>query len=682
MPGSEARRRSIWPAIYPELLELVRAHRSTLVFVNSRRLAERLALRLNELAEEEVARAHHGSLAPRAARRRSRRSSRPAACRALVATSSLELGIDMGAVDLVVQVESPRVVARGLQRIGRAGHQVGAPSRGRMFPKYRGDLVECAAVVERMRARGHRGDARPAQRRSTCWPSSSSPSAPTGRWTVDELRGARAAAPTRSPSSSRDAARGRARHAGRPLPLATSSPSCARASCGTAPPGRVRGRDGARALAVQNAGTIPDRGLYAWCSPDGGAGRRARRGDGLRGALRPDVHARRHHLAHRGDHPRPGDRHARARGARGRSRSGRARASAARPSSARPSGASRASSSTTGRARGRRACATRAPSTGAPPRTWSPTCEDQAAATGAVPSDRAIVVERFRDEIGDWRLCVLSPFGARVHAPWALALRRAHPRPSRPGGARDLGRRRHRRCTCPTPTLAPVVRHRRCIDARTSSRTWWSASWAARRLFGARFRENAGARAADPAPPPGPAHAALAAAPARRRRCCRWRAATAASRSSSRRTASACNDWFDLPAPARRAQPRRRSRELGRGRGRDATASPFAGLAAVRVRRLLHVRGRHARAPSAARRRCRSTATCCASCSARRSCASSSTRTPSRRSRPTCRASPSAAAPAAPTGCTTCCGALGDLTPDEIALRVGGAAEAPALVED
>src|SRR5262245_26890748 len=150
LPGTEGPRRSIWPAMYPELLELVRAHRSTLIFVNNRRLAERLALRLNELAEAEVARAHHGSLA-REQRVLIEEALKAGELPALVATSSLELGIDMGAVDLVIQVESPRSVARGMQRIGRAGHQVDAPSRGRIFPKYRGDLLECAAVVARMR---------------------------------------------------------------------------------------------------------------------------------------------------------------------------------------------------------------------------------------------------------------------------------------------------------------------------------------------------------------------------------------------------------------------------------------------------------------------------------------------------------------------------------------------------
>src|SRR2546430_794488 len=156
-----ATRRSIWPAIYPELLSLIREHRSTIVFVNNRRGAERLAMRLNELANEErtegqsdsgaeIARAHHGSLA-REERLVVEELLKSGQLPCLVATSSLELGIDMGAVDLVVQVESPKSVTAGLQRIGRAGHGVGEVSKGRIFPKFRADLLETTVVVKRMR---------------------------------------------------------------------------------------------------------------------------------------------------------------------------------------------------------------------------------------------------------------------------------------------------------------------------------------------------------------------------------------------------------------------------------------------------------------------------------------------------------------------------------------------------
>src|SRR5579859_6811160 len=155
LPGGDRRDgwepRSIWPSIYPALVELVRAHRSTIVFVNNRRLAERLALRLNEAAEDEIARAHHGSLA-REQRTQIEEDLKAGRIPCLVATSSLELGIDMGAVDLVIQVESPKSVARGLQRIGRAGHSLSEVSRGRIFPKFRADLLESAVVAQRMRA--------------------------------------------------------------------------------------------------------------------------------------------------------------------------------------------------------------------------------------------------------------------------------------------------------------------------------------------------------------------------------------------------------------------------------------------------------------------------------------------------------------------------------------------------
>jgi ATP-dependent helicase Lhr and Lhr-like helicase len=159
------RRTSIWPSIYPEILKRILANRTTIIFCNARRAAERLAAKLNELAIEqgvpgivdpvtgeildELVRAHHGSLA-REQRVVIEDRLKRGELRAIVATSSLELGIDMGAVDLVIQVESPGAVSRGLQRIGRAGHSVGEPSRGSIFPKHRGDLLEAAVVTRRM----------------------------------------------------------------------------------------------------------------------------------------------------------------------------------------------------------------------------------------------------------------------------------------------------------------------------------------------------------------------------------------------------------------------------------------------------------------------------------------------------------------------------------------------------
>ena len=173
LAGGESTRGSIWPAIYPQLLELVRAHRSTIIFVNNRRSAERVALRLNELAEQEIARAHHGSLA-REERTIVEELLKEGRLPCLVATSSLELGIDMGAVDLVLQIESPGSVARGLQRIGRAGHGVGEISRGPDLPEVPGRPARVrgsGAADARRTDRAHRRApqrarrARPADRR-------------------------------------------------------------------------------------------------------------------------------------------------------------------------------------------------------------------------------------------------------------------------------------------------------------------------------------------------------------------------------------------------------------------------------------------------------------------------------------------------------------------------------------
>ncbi|MBV9383654.1 MAG: DEAD/DEAH box helicase, partial [Streptosporangiaceae bacterium] len=154
------RARSIWPHVEERVLDLIGQHRSTIIFANSRRLAERLCGRLNELAAERagddelvIARAHHGSVS-RQERVEIEEALKAGRLPAVVATSSLELGIDMGAVDLVIQVESPPSVASGMQRVGRAGHNVGDVSRGIIFPKYAGDLVQAAVVAERMRE-GH-----------------------------------------------------------------------------------------------------------------------------------------------------------------------------------------------------------------------------------------------------------------------------------------------------------------------------------------------------------------------------------------------------------------------------------------------------------------------------------------------------------------------------------------------
>jgi ATP-dependent Lhr-like helicase len=256
-PGYEANSHSIWPSIYPALLDLVRAHRSTIVFVNNRRLAERLALRINELAEEEVARAHHGSLA-REQRVLIEEELKAGRIPCLVATSSLELGIDMGAVDLVVQVESPKSVARGLQRVGRAGHELGAVSKGRIFPKFRADLLECAVVAKAMREGAIEETAIPRNPLDVLAQQVVAICAEE-EIAVDELHAlVRGAYPFADLSREQldnvlDMLAGR-------YPSDEFAELRPRIVWDRTA-GVIRGRQGARRLAVTNAGTIPDRGL-------------------------------------------------------------------------------------------------------------------------------------------------------------------------------------------------------------------------------------------------------------------------------------------------------------------------------------------------------------------------------------------------------------------------------------
>src|SRR5216683_2341849 len=264
--GSEGSQSSIWPSIYPEILKLVEEHRSTIVFVNNRRLAERLALRLNELAEKEVARAHHGSLA-REQRLEIEELLKRGEIPCLVATSSLELGIDMGAVDLVIQVESPKSVARGLQRVGRAGHTLHAVSKGRIFPKFRADLLESAVVVKRMLEGAIEETVIPRNPLDVLAQQIVAIAADE-EISVDDLHElVRGAYPFSDLSRTQlenvlDMLAGR-------YPsdeFAELRPRIIWDRTG----GLVRARDGVRKLAVTNAGTIPDRGLFGVFLVDGG----------------------------------------------------------------------------------------------------------------------------------------------------------------------------------------------------------------------------------------------------------------------------------------------------------------------------------------------------------------------------------------------------------------------------
>jgi ATP-dependent helicase Lhr and Lhr-like helicase len=458
--------RSIWPAIYPELLKLVKEHTSTIIFVNNRRAAERLAKRLNELnadapaeelpateqlgnsaspaggagdggvedgpwparsapppprqdpradddGPEEIARAHHGSLSheERTVVEELLKSGR---LPCLVATSSLELGIDMGAVDLVIQVESPKSVSRGLQRVGRAGHSLGEVSRGRIFPKFRADLLECAVVAKRMREGAIEETTIP-QNPLDVLAQHLVAMASLDEWEIDEVeRLVTASEPFHDLSREQlenvlDMLDGR-------YPSDRFAELRPRIVWDRTE-GTMHGRKGARQLVVTNAGTIPDRGLYGVHLPDG---RRvgeldeemvyeARPGQTfLLGATtwRIEEITRDRVIVT----PAPGVPGAvpfwKGDGIGRPAELGRAIGAFAREAVSREPQELAKEYDLDRRAAENLVAYLR----------------EQQAATRVVPSDETIVVERFRDEIGDWRLCVLSPYGGRVHAAWGLAL--------------------------------------------------------------------------------------------------------------------------------------------------------------------------------------------------------------------------------------------------------------------
>ncbi len=444
--GGESTRSSIWPAIYPELLALVKAHTSTIVFVNNRRSAERVALRLNELAAKEqavdddhpttdgpivpleIARAHHGSLA-REERTKVEELLKAGELPCLVATSSLELGIDMGAVDLVLQIESPKSVARGLQRIGRAGHNVGDISRGRIFPKFRGDLLECAVVARRM----HEGLIEP-----TVVP----------RNALDVLAQQIVAIAVAGVPAKAGIKKDQDEDVGIPVAdlheLVTSSYPYAELSMellenvldmldGRYPSKdfgelrarivwdrvgqTIRARKGSRQLAIANAGTIPDRGLYAVTLPDG---RRV-------GELDEEMVYE----------ARPGQAFLLGASTWRIEEIGRDRVIVT-PAPGAPGAVPFWKGDSVGRPKelGEAIGAFSRWAVEQQPETLQDDYDlderaarnlltylrEQQEATRVLPSERTIVLERFRDEIGDWRLCVLSPFGGRVHSAWGLAI--------------------------------------------------------------------------------------------------------------------------------------------------------------------------------------------------------------------------------------------------------------------
>ncbi|RKN37274.1 Lhr family helicase [Streptomyces hoynatensis] len=441
---------SIWPSVEERIVDLAQAHRSTIVFANSRRLAERLCNRMNEIAHERatgeplpeehapaalmggsgaargapglLARAHHGSVS-KEQRAHIEEDLKAGRLPAVVATSSLELGIDMGAVDLVVQVESPPSVASGLQRVGRAGHQVGAVSTGVVFPKYRGDLVQSAVVTERMRAGAIESLRIPANPLDVLAQQIVAMVA-MDSWDVDELLAlVRRAAPFAALPES-------AYHAVLDM-LAGRYPSDAFAELRPRlvwdrVAHTVTGRPGAQRLAVTSGGTIPDRGLFgvflAGADPKRGGGRvgeldeemvyESRVGDvftlGTTSWRIEDITRDRVLVS-----PAPG--------VPGRLPFWKG------DQLGRPLELGRALGAFLREIGGLAPEAARERLSAAGLDAWAVDnvlayLEEQRQATGHLPDDRTIVVERFRDELGDWRIVVHSPFGAQVHAPWALAL--------------------------------------------------------------------------------------------------------------------------------------------------------------------------------------------------------------------------------------------------------------------
>jgi ATP-dependent helicase Lhr and Lhr-like helicase len=365
--GTERGARSIWPSIYPAILKLVDEHRSTIVFVNNRRLAERLALRLNELAEREIARAHHGSLA-REQRVIVEEDLKAGRIPCLVATSSLELGIDMGAVDLVIQVESPKSVARGLQRVGRAGHELGAVSKGRIFPKFRADLLESAVVARAMRE-GEIEETRIPRNPLDVLAQQIVAIAAGEEISVDDLHALVVRAHPFRELSRQQLENVLDMLAGR-YPsdeFAELRPRIVWDRSG----GVIRARDGALRLAVTNAGTIPDRGLFGVFLVDGGG----RVGE-LDEEMVYEARAGQTFLlgASTWRSPATACSCRRRPACRARSRSGRARASAAPTSSGRRSARRHASSPRSATRRPRSASAPSTTSTSAPRRTSSRSC--------------------------------------------------------------------------------------------------------------------------------------------------------------------------------------------------------------------------------------------------------------------------------------------------------------------
>ncbi len=425
VPGGRASqepvRVSIWSAIHPRLVQLIRQHTSTLLFVNSRRTAERLAAALNELAGETLVFAHHGSIA-RAQRLEIEDALKAGRVRGLVATNSLELGIDMGAIDLVVQIEAPPSVAAGLQRIGRAGHHLDTPSSGVLFPKYRADLLACAALTKAMHAGQVEAIRYPRNPLDVLAQQLVAMTA-LEAWDVDALyarvRGAAPFVELSRPMFDAVLDMLAGRYASEAFADLRPRLTWDRVA------NTVSAREGSQRVAIANGGTIPDRGLYGVFLAGGERGHarvgeldeemvfESKQGETfLLGASTWRIEEITHDRVlvspapgqpgkmpfWRGDAPARPLETGQAIGALVRELLDLPRTAAlSRLEQAHDLDALAADN-------------------------LLRYLEDQRAATQVVPDDKTLLIERARDEVGDWRICVLSPLGGRIHAPWAMAI--------------------------------------------------------------------------------------------------------------------------------------------------------------------------------------------------------------------------------------------------------------------
>ncbi len=544
-------------------------------------------------APQLVARAHHGSVS-KEQRAIIEDDLKRGRLPCVVATSSLELGIDMGAVDLVIQIESPPSVASALQRVGRAGHQVGEVSRGVLFPKHRGDLVPSAVAVERMRSGGIEALRVPTNPLDVLAQQLVAATA-LDTWDVDALFDVvrRTASFATLPRSAYDATLDLLSGRYPSDEFAELRPRLVwdRLS------GELTGRPGAQRLAVTSGGTIPDRGLFGVFLVGERASRvgeldeemvyESRVGDvftlGTTSWRIEDITHDRVLVA-----PAPGQ--------PGRlpfwtgdtlgrpAELGAAIGAFTREISAMP----------------REQAIRRATDAGLDE--WAADnlvslVEEQREAANAIPHDQQIVVERFRDELGDWRLVVHSPYGTPVHSPWALGHQRPPARALRHGRPGDGHRRRHR-AAHPRDRPGPTRRRAGRLRARRAraDRHHRGGRLGAVRLPLPRVR---GARAAPPPPRPGPACAAVAAAPAQRP-AARGRLALPVLPDRARDGARGAAGRLRPPLTDGPAPPDRRAHAAPRRRAHPASVAVRA-VAAVRVRRGLHVRGRLAHRRAACR---------------------------------------------------------------------------------